>query len=103
MSDLRTPDAYVTDRLDVEVEMKALDIALRNLDRELEIAEQEGTELLADLWSPEPGMEDRVVARVQERLRDREEAWLVFDLVNLGWQTMKAVFELDNEGGSDDQ
>lgn len=103
MSDLRMPDAYVTDRLDVEAEIKALDILLRDLDQELDIAEQEGTDLLADLWSPEPGMEDRVVARVRDRLQTREEAWLVFDLVNLGWQTMKAVFDLETEGGSDDQ
>ena len=48
-------------------------------------------------------MEDRVVARVQERLQAREEAWLVFDLVNLGWQTMKTVFDLETEGDSDDQ
>ena len=78
MSDLRMPDAYVTDRLDVEAEIKALDILLRDLDQELDIAEQEGTDLLADLWSPEPGMEDRVVARVRDHLQTREEAWLVF-------------------------
>ena len=103
MSDLRMPDAFVTDRLDIEAEIKALDIALRDLDQELDIAEQAGTELLANLWSPEPGMEDRVVAQVRDRLQAREEAWMVFDLVNLGWQTMKAVFDLETEGGSDDQ
>lgn len=103
MSDLRMPDAYVIDRLDVEAEIKALDIALRDLDLELDVAEQEGTELLAELWSPGPGMEERVVARVQERLQAREEAWLVFDLVNLGWQTMKTVFDLETEDIPDDQ
>lgn len=103
MSDVRTPDAYVIDRLDVEAEIKALDIALRDLDQELDVAEQESTELLADLWRPDPGMEDRVVERVRDRLQAREEAWLVFDLVNLGWQTMKTVFDLETEGDSDDQ
>ena len=103
MSDLRTLDAYVTDRLDVEAEMKALDIALRDLDQELEIAEQAGTELFANLWSPEPGMEDRVAAQVRDRLHAREEAWLVVDLINLGWQTMKTVFELETDGGPDGQ
>lgn len=103
MSDVRLPDAYVTDRLDVEAEIRALDIALRDLDLELDVAEQESTELLAELWTPEPGMEGRVVAQVQERLQAREEAWLVFDLVNLGWQTMKTVFDLETEGDSDDQ
>ena len=103
MSDLNSHDAYVTDLLDVDAEIAALDIALSDLDWELGVAEQEDSQLLANLWRPEPGMEDRVVARVRERLQAREEAWLVFDLVNLGWQTMKTVLDLESEGGPDGQ
>ena len=55
MSDVRTPDAYVIDRLDMEAEIKALDITLKDLDLELDVAERESTELLADIVESRAG------------------------------------------------
>ena len=103
MTDLRSHDAYVTDQLDVDAEIEALGISLGELDRELLIAEQVSPELIADLLTPGPGLENRIETRVRERLHAREEAWLLIDLVNLGWQTAKAVFDLETEDGHHDQ
>lgn len=103
MTELRTHDAYVTDQLDVDAEIEALGISLGELDRQLIIVEEESPEVLAGLWTPEPGLENRIETRVRERLHAREEAWLLIDLVNLGWQTAKAVFDLEIEDGHHDQ
>ena len=103
MSQMSVPDAYVADWLDVDAEAEALGISTGDLDRQLVEAELEDSELLKSLLRPEPGLEDRIEERVRDRLRAREEAWLVIDLINLGWQTMKAVLDLDTEGGFDDQ
>ncbi len=103
MTDLRSHDAFVTDRLDVDAEIEALGISLGELDRELLIAEQVSPELFADLLTPGPGLEERIEARVRERLQAREEAWLLIDLVNLGWKAAKAIFDLDSGDDHDDQ
>lgn len=95
MSDLRIPDDPVTDDLDVAVALIELGIDLADLDRELAISESAGTSLLKGLWDPAPGLEDRIEAKVAQRIRGRETAWMLADLAGLGWATLKAV--IDNE------
>ena len=95
MSDQTAPDAPVVDDLDVEAALAVLGIDASILDRELDEAEK--TVLPVGLWEPAPGLEERVEAGVAQRLRDREAAWMLADLVGLGWSTLKAV--IDDERG----
>ena len=95
MSELRIPDDPVRDDLDVAVALMELGLDLADLDRELAIAESAGTSLLRGLWDPDPGLEDRIEAKVARRIRGRETAWMLADLAGLGWATLKAV--IDNE------
>ena len=103
MSEWGLPDANVADELDVDAEMIVLGIAPDELDFELAIGEQGHLELLSGHWDPIAGLEDRIEAQVLEQLRMREAAWLFVDLANLGWQTLKTVFDVEIEGGSNDQ
>ena len=95
-------DFPVTDDLDVAAALAELGIDETDLDRELAIAESAGTRFLRGLWDPIPGLEQRIEARVAQRLRDREAAWMLADLAGLGWATLKAMIDnsvADNETG----
>ena len=91
----RTPDRPVKDDLDVAGALIELGINDADLDRELAIAESTGTSLLNELLDPTPGLEQRIEAKVAQRLRDREAAWTLADLTGLGWATLKAM--IDNQ------
>ncbi len=95
MNTPRQVDSPVMDDLDVEAALSELGMGAADLDRELAIAESAGTSLLARLWEPEPGLEERIEARVAQRLQDQETAWMLADLAVLGWSTLRAV--VDNE------
>ncbi len=96
MNTPRQVDSPVMDDLDVDSALSELGIGAADLDRELAIAESAGTRLLARLWEPEPGLEERIEARVAQRLQDQETAWMLADLAVLGWSTLRTV--VDNEG-----
>ena len=99
----RPPDRPVQDDLDVAVALVELRIDETDLDRELAIAESASTSFLKELWDPAPGLEQRIEAKVAQRLRDREAAWMLADLAGLGWATFKAVVDnsvIDNEPGN---
>lgn len=103
MNELWTPDVPVTDDLDVAVALVELGIDDADLDRELAIAESASTSLLKGLWDPDPGLEERIEAKVAQRLRDREAAWMLADLAGLGWATLKAIVDnsvIDAEPGN---
>ena len=98
-----TPDHTVKDDLDVAVALIELGVDLADLDRELAIAESASTSLLKEMWDPSPGLEERIEAKVAQRLRDREAAWMLADLAGLGWATLKAIVDnsaTDTEGGN---
>lgn len=96
-----TPDIPVKDDLDVAVALIELGIDDADLDRELAIVESASTSLLRELWDPAPGLEQRIEARVAQRLRDREAAWMLADLTGLGWATLKAIIDnTDTELGN---
>ncbi len=91
-------DAAIVDELDVAAELAALEIDEAGLDREL--ATVEVSLLPPDLWDPAPGFEQRLEARVAQRLRDRESAWLLASLTGLAWPTLKAVIGDEQGGGA---
>ena len=95
MNTLRMPDSPVMDDLEVDAALRELGMGAADLDRELAIAESARTILLASLWEPEPGLEERIEARVAQRLQYQETAWMLADLAVLGWSTLRAV--IDNE------
>lgn len=103
MSEQWTPDVPVRDDLDVAVALIELGIGDADLDRELAIAESASTSRLRELWDPAPGLEGRIEAKVAQRLRDREEVWMLADLLGLGWATLKAIVDnsvIDTEPGN---
>ena len=83
------PDATVRDELDPQAALAALKLDAAALDRELGAAE--ATRLPEGLWDPPPGWEQRLEARVAQRLRDREAAWMLASLAGLAWPTLRAV------------
>ena len=103
MNEQWTPDIPVEDDLDVAVALVELGIDDADLDRELAIAESASTSLLRGLWDPAPGLEERIEAKVAQRLRDRDAAWMLADLTGLGWATLKAIVDnsvIDTEPGN---
>ena len=103
MNEPWTPDIPVEDDLDVAVALVELGIDDADLDRELAIAESASTSLLRGLWDPAPGLEERIEAKVAQRLRDRDAAWMLADLAGLGWATLKAIVDnsvIDTEPGN---
>jgi len=52
---------------------------------------------LAAVWAPDDGMVGRVTNRVEQRIANREAAAALVDLIGLGWFTLKAMFDDDNE------
>ncbi len=97
------PDSPVPDALDVDAALSELGMGAADLDRELAIAESAGTSLLTRLFEPEPGLEERIEARVARRLQDQETAWMLADLAVLGWSTVKAVAESERHDTTEGQ
>lgn len=89
----RPPDRPVQDDLDVAMVLIELGIDETDLDRELAIAESASTGFLKELWDPTPGLEQRIEAKVAQRIRDREAVWMLADLAGLGWATLKAMID----------
>lgn len=103
MSRQWTPDVAVSDDLDVGVALRELGIDDADLDRELAIAESAGVSLLKGLWDPLPGLEQRIEAKVSQRVRDREAVWMLADLAGLGWAALNAIVDnsvIDTESGN---
>ena len=92
VDDPTMPDSRIVDDLDVGVVLAELGLEMGSLDEALAETERAANPLEA-LWQVPPGLEDRVARRVRERLRIRDTAWLVADLMGLGWSTTRAVIE----------
>lgn len=87
----------IVDDLDIAAALDELGLEMSALDEELESAERTGTGLDA-LWQVPPDLEDRIARRVRQRLRNRQTAWLVADLIGLPFSTAKAIIEPDQGG-----
>ena len=92
-----SPPSWIIDDLDIAAALDELGLEMDALDQELDSAERTGTGLDA-LWQVPPDLEDRIAHRVRQRLRNRQTAWLVADLLGLPFSTAKAIIEPD--GGS---
>ncbi len=92
VDDPTMPDSRIVDNLDVAAVLAELGLELGGLDEALAETER-AADPLETLWQVPPGLEDRVARRVRERLRNRDTAWLVADLMGLGWSTAKAMIE----------
>lgn len=89
-----SPPGRIVDDLDMAAALDELGLEMSALDAELESAEQTGTGLDA-LWQVPPDLEDRIARRVRQRLRNRQTAWLVADLIGLPFSTARAIIEPD--------
>ena len=95
-----SPECRVVDDLDMAAALDELGLEIGALDDALAHAERTGTGL-DPLWQIPPDLEDRIAQGVQRRLRNRQTAWLVADLMGLAWNTARAVIEPDDGGPRD--
>ena len=91
------PPSRIVDDLDISAVLDELGLEMSTLDEELRSAERTGTGLDA-LWQVPPDLEDRIARGVRQRLRNRQTAWLVADLMGLAFSTAKAIIEPDQGG-----
>ena len=89
-------DSRIVDDLDVAAVLNELGLEMNGLDEALAETEHAGSHLEA-LWRVPAGLEDRVAQRVRQRLRNRDTAWLLTDLMGLGWKTARTVIEPDHD------
>lgn len=89
-----SPPSRIVDDLDITAALHDLGLEMSALDEELESAERTQTGLDA-LWQVPPDLEDRIAQGVRRRLRNRQTAWLVADLMGLPLSTAKAIIEPD--------
>lgn len=94
------PASRVVDDLDMAVALDELGLEMGAVDGALADAERTGTGLDL-LWQIPPDLEDRIAQGVRRRLRNRQTAWLVADLMGLAWNTARAVIEPDDGGHRD--
>ena len=88
------PDSRIVDDLDIAAVRAERGLEMDALDEALADAERSDLGLDA-LWQIPPDLEDRITQGVRRRLRNRHTAWLVGDLMGLGWSTTKAMIEPD--------
>lgn len=89
-----SPPSRIVDDLDIASALDDLGLEMSALDRELESAERTETGLDA-LWQVPADLEDRIARGVRQRLRNRQTAWMVADLIGLPFSTAKAIIEPD--------
>lgn len=95
-----SPASQVVDDLDIAAALDELGLEMGALDDALADAERTRSGL-DPLWRTPPDLENRIAQGVRRRLRNRQTAWLVADLMGLAWDTAKAVIE-PNDGGPRD-
>ena len=95
-----SPASRVVDDLDIAAALDELGLEMGALDDALADAERTGTGL-DPLWQIPADLEDRIAQGVRRRLRNRQTAWLVADLMGLAWNTARAVIEPDDGGPGD--
>lgn len=89
-----SPPSLIVDDLDMAAALDDLGLEMSTLDEALESAERTGTGLDA-LWQVPRDLEDRIARGVRQRLRNRQTAWLVADLIGLPFSTAKVIMEPD--------
>ena len=87
-------DSRIVDDLDIVAVLAELGLEMDALDEALADAERSNIPLDA-LWRTPPDLEDRVTRGVRRRLRNRHTAWLIADLMGLGWNTTKTMIDPD--------
>lgn len=95
-----SPASRVVDDLDIAAALDELGLEMGALDEALTDAERTGSGL-DSLWLLPPDLEDRITRGVQRRLRNRQTAWLVADLLGLAWSSAMAIIEPDRGGPRD--
>ena len=88
------PASRIVDDLDMASALEDLGLEMSALDQELESAERTGTGLEA-LWQVPADLEDRIARGVRQRLRNRQTAWMIADLIGLPFSTARVIIEPD--------
>ena len=87
-------DRPTRDQPDIGPQLAELGLTEAELDAALDADE---TDLdLAAVWEPDDQLVERVTARVEARIADREALQAIVDLTGLGWFTLKAFFSEQN-------
>ena len=92
--------SMIVDDLDIAAALDELGLEMSTLDNELRREERTGAGL-DSLWQVPPDFEDRIARGVRRRLRNRQTAWLVADLMGLAFDTAKAIIKPDQGGPRD--